>query len=145
MTHHLTFFNASPIIDVMTNKVFSGSISNNAFTYVANYFQRFFDNDMLKKRLINDLKTGQLCHLLSQKNLMLWDDDGIYLDAYEREKELFSFVMEYINHDTANRLKDLKKLLTCLKLPLLIIKKVLTLPEMTKSLKLKSEKDLSGL
>jgi len=77
------------VIDVMTNIVFVGAISNNAFTYAANNFQLIFEKDHLKKRLINELNASQMCHLLSQKNLMLWDKNGIYLDALEREKQLF--------------------------------------------------------
>lgn len=141
MAKHLDEENA---IDVMTNDVFAGAISNNAFTYVANNFQLFLDKDYLKKRLISDLNASRLCHLLSQKNLMLWDEEGIYLDALEREKQLFFFVMGFVAHDTENRLSDLKRILTCLKLPILISGKVLSVQVMGKGLKMKPE-ELSGM
>ena len=44
----------------------------------------FLDSEPLKKRLLGELGVGQLCHLLSQKSLMLWDKKtGIYLPALE--------------------------------------------------------------
>lgn len=131
-------------IDVMTNDVFAGAISNNAFTFVANNFQLFLEQDHLKKRLLSELNVSSLCHLLSQKNLMLWDKTGIYLTALEREKQLFFFVMGYVAHDNENRLPDLKRILTCLKLPILISGKVLSVEMMGKGLKKKPE-ELSGM
>lgn len=132
------------VIDVMTNDVFAGAISNNAFTYAANNFQLLLDKEHLKKRLLNELNANRLCHLLSQKNLMLWDKNGIYLDALEREKQLFFFVMGFIAHDNENRFPDLKRLLTCLKLPILIKGKVLSVAVMGKGLKKKPE-ELAGM
>ena len=131
------------VIDVMTNRLFAGAISNNAFTYAANNFQLLLEKDHLKKRLLNELNASKMCHLLSQKNLMLWDKHGIYLDALEREKQLFFFVMGFVAHDTENRLADLESLLTCLKLPILIHGKVLSLAVMAKGLKKKVE-ELAG-
>jgi len=131
-------------IDVMTNEVFVGAISNNAFTYAANNFQLIIEKDHLKKRLLSELNPNQLCHLLSQKNLMLWDKNGIYLDALEREKQLFFFVMGYMAHDCENRLTDLKRILTCLKLPILINGKILSVTLMGKGLKKKPE-ELAGM
>lgn len=132
------------VIDVMTNDVFAGAISNNAFTYAANNFQLLLDKEHLKKRLLNELNANRLCHLLSQKNLMLWDKNGIYLDALEREKQLFFFVMGFVAHDNENRFPDLKRLLTCLKLPILIKGKVLSVAVMGKGLKKKPE-ELAGM
>jgi len=132
------------IIDVMTNSVFAGAISNNAFTYAANNFQLLLEKDHLKKRLLNELNASKMCHLLSQKNLMLWDKNGIYLDALEREKQLFFFVMGFVAHDIENRLADLESILTCLKLPILIHANVLSVTVMAKGLKKKPE-ELAGM
>eukprot|EP00092_Neocalanus_flemingeri_P012008 GFUD01012945.1.p1 GENE.GFUD01012945.1~~GFUD01012945.1.p1 ORF type:complete len:926 (+),score=278.03 GFUD01012945.1:158-2935(+) len=131
-------------IDVMTNDMFAGAISNNAFTYVANHFQLFLEKDHLKKRLLSELNASKLCHLLSQKNMMLWDKNGIYLDALEREKQLFFFVMGFVAHDNKNRLPDLKRILTCLKLPILVAGKVLSVVIMGKGLETKPE-ELAGM
>ena len=35
---------------------------------------------------------------------MLWDKNGLYLDAVEREKQLFFFVMGYVAHDVEVRI-----------------------------------------
>jgi len=131
-------------VDVMTKDVFVGAVSNNAFTFVGQNFQTFLDSEHLKKRLINELGVGQICHLLSQKSLMLWDKkSGLYLPALEREKQLFFFVMSYVAHDKAARLPDLDRLLTCLKLPVLAVGKVLNCVVMAAGLKEKPE-ELSG-
>ena len=82
----------------------AGAVADNAFTYLANNFQLFLDKEHLKKRLISDIKPPFLCHILSQKSLMLWDKDGLYLDAVEREKQLFFFVMGYVAHDVEVRI-----------------------------------------
>ena len=130
-------------VDVMTNSIFAGAVSNNAFTFTANNFQLFLNKEHLKKRLISEVQPGELCHLLSQKNLMLWDKTGLYTNALEREKQLFFFVMSYVAHDVEARLQDLKKILTCLKLPLLIHGKILSLALMGQGLK-KAPEELSG-
>ena len=122
-------------IDVMTNNIFAGSVANNAFAFTANNFQLFLDKEHLKKRLIAEIKPGMLCHLLSQKSLMLWDKHGLYLDAVEREKQLFFFVMGYVAHDVEARIDDLKSILHVLKLPLLIHHKILNLSVMGAGLK----------
>ena len=122
-------------VDVMTNNIFAGAVSNNAFVYTANNFQLFLSKEHLKKRIITEIKPDMLCHLLSQKNLMLWDKHGLYLDAVEREKQLFFFVMSYVAHDVEARLGDLKSILTCLKLPLLIHAKILSVNLMGAGLK----------
>jgi hypothetical protein len=140
MAKHLDTENA---IDVMTKDIFVGAVSNNAFTYVANNFQLFLASEPLKKRLLAELGTGQLCHLLRQKGLMLWDEAGIYLPALEREKLLFFFVMSYVAHDKAGRLPDLGRLLTCLRLPLLAVGKVLSVAVMAQGLGEKPE-ELAG-
>ena len=131
-------------VDVMTNRIFAGSVSNNAFTFTANNFQLFLDKDHLKKRIIGELRPADICHLLSQKNLMLWDRSGLYTDALEREKQLFFFVLSYVAHDVEARLKDLKKILSCLKLPLLIHGKVLSVAMIGEGLK-KAPEEISGL
>ena len=122
-------------VDVMTNNIFAGAVANNAFTFTANNFQLFLDKDHLKKRLITEIKPGLLCHLLSQKYLMLWDKSGLYLNAVEREKQLFFFVLGYVAHDVENRIDDLKSILHVLKLPLLIHHKILNVNVMGAGLK----------
>ena len=130
-------------VDVMTNNIFAGAVSNNAFTFTANNFQLFLNKDHLKKRIITEVKPGELCHLLSQKNLMLWGKNGLYTDAVEREKQLFFFVMSYVAHDVETRLGELKHILSCLKLPLLIHGKILSVGMMGEGLK-KPPEELSG-
>ena len=130
-------------IDVMTNNIFAGAVSNNAFTFTANNFQLFLDKDHLKKRLITEVRPGELCHLLSQKNLMLWGRNGLYTEALEREKQLYFFVLSYVAHDVEARLVELKHILTCLKLPLLIHGKILSVGMMGDGLK-KPPEELSG-
>jgi len=131
-------------VDVMTKDVFVGAVSNNAFTFVGQNFQTFLDTEHLKKRLISELGVGQVCHLLCQKSLMLWDTKTeLYLPALEREKKLFFFVMAYVAHDKASRLPDLSRLLTCLKLPVLAVGKVLSVAVMAAGLGEKAE-ELSG-
>ena len=131
-------------IDIMTDKIFSGAVADNAFTFTANNFQLFLNKDHLKKRLMSEIKPGILAQLLSQKNLMLWDKNGVYLDAVEREKQLFFFVMGYISHDLDNRFDDLKTLLMSLRLPLLIHNKILSLSLMGAGLK-KPPEELAGI
>ena len=130
-------------VDVMTNNIFAGAVSNNAFSYTANNFQLFLNKEHLKKRIITEVKPGELCHLLSQKNLMLWNKNGLYTDALEREKQLFFFVMSYVAHDVERRLGELKNILSCLKLPLLIHGKILSVGMMGEGLK-KAPEELSG-
>ena len=139
MAKHLDEENA---IDVMTKDIFVGAVSNNAFAWVANNFQTFLDSDPLKSRLFSELGVGQLSHLLRQRGLMLWDKQGIYLPALLREKQLFSFVLAYVAHDKTTRLPDLTRLLTCLKLPLLIESQALCLAALAEGLDEKEE-DLS--
>ena len=141
MAKHLDKENA---IDVMTKDIFVGSVSNNAFAWVANNFQTFLDSEPLKKRMFVELGVGQLSHLLRQRGLMLWDKQGLYLPALEREKQLFFFAMAYVAHDKATRLPDLARLLACLKLPLLVESKVLSLAVMAEGLGEKEE-ELSGM
>ena len=141
MAKHLDKDNA---IDVMTKDIFVGAVSNNAFAWVANNFQTFLDSEPLKKRMFVELGVGQLSHLLRQRGLMLWDKQGLYLPALEREKQLFFFVMAYVAHDKVTRLPDLSRLLACLKLPLLVESKVLSLAVMAKGLGEKEE-ELSGV
>ena len=130
-------------VDVMTNNIFAGAVSNNAFSFTANNFQLFLNKEHLKKRIITEVKPGELCHLLSQKNLMLWNKNGLYTDALEREKQLFFFVMSYVAHDVERRLGELKNILSCLKLPLLIHGKILSVGMMGEGLK-KAPEELSG-
>ena len=141
MAKHLDKENA---IDVMTKDIFVGSVSNNAFAWVANNFQTFLDSEPLKKRMFVELGVGQLSHLLRQRGLMLWDKQGLYLPALEREKQLFFFVMAYVAHDKATRLPDLTRLLACLKLPLLVESKALSPAVMAEGLGEKVE-ELSGV
>ena len=122
-------------VDLMTDNIFAGAVANNACAYTANNFQLFLNKEHLKKRIITEVKPGLLCHLLTQKNLMLWDKNGLYLDAVEREKQIFFFVMGYIAHDIEARMGDLKSILTCLKLPLLIHAKIMTVTLMGVGLK----------
>ena len=141
MAKHLDKENA---IDVMTKDIFVGAVSNNAFAWVANNFQTFLDSEPLKKRMFEELGVGQLSHLLRQRGLMLWDKQGLYLPALEREKQLFFFVMAYVVHDKTTRLPDLARLLACLKLPLLTESKVLSLTVMAEGLG-ETEEELSGV
>ena len=131
-------------IDVMTNNIFAGAVSNNAFAFTANNFQLFLSKEHLKKRLISEIKPDFMCNILGQKNLMLWDKNGIYLDAVEREKQLFFFVLGYIAHDIEGRLDDLKSLLSSLRLPLLIQAKILSVNMMGAGLK-KPPEVLAGM
>jgi len=132
-------------VDVMTKEIFFGPISNKAYVYTANNFQLFINDEALKNRLLSELNSSQMCHLLSMKNLMLWDTGtGLYLTAIEREKQIFALVVEYIREKKESRLKDLVKILTCLKLPLLISNGVLTVDTLAESLSEKPE-DLSQL
>ena len=114
-------------VDIMTDNIFAGAVADNAFTFTANNFQLFLNKDHLKKRIISEIKPGLLGHLLNQKNLMLWDKDGVYLDAVEREKQLFFFLLSYISHDLDNRFDHFKPILMSLRLPLLIHHKILNL------------------
>ena len=74
---------------------------------------------------------------------MLWNKNGLYTDALEREKQLFFFVMSYVAHDVERRLGELKNILSCLKLPLLIHGKILSVGMMGDGLK-KAPEELSG-
>ena len=140
MAKHLDQENA---IDMITKDIFEGAIANSAFLYVANNFQTFLNSEPLKKRVLEDLGPGQVCHILRQKGLMLWDKDNLYLAAMEREKQLFFFVMSYVAADKASRLADLPRLLACLRLPLLAVGKVLSLAVMAEGLGEKEE-ELAG-
>merc|ERR1711892_643769 len=137
--------NEDNVVDVMTNNLFAGAVSNSGFIYAANNFQILLSSDKLKKRLLTELNVSQICHLLSQKNLMLWDaKTGLYLQGQQREKQLFFFVMAYVVHDKENRLPDLKRILTCLKLPLLVSAKVLSVVVMGQGLK-EAPEELAGM
>jgi len=137
--------NEDNVVDVMTNNLFAGAVSNSGFIYAANNFQILLSSDKLKKRLLTELNVSQICHLLSQKNLMLWDTKtGLYLQGQQREKQLFFFVMAYVVHDKENRLPDLKRILTCLKLPLLVSAKVLSVVVMGQGLK-EAPEELAGM
>jgi hypothetical protein len=62
----------------------------------------------------------QMCDILCQKGLMLWEAGSRqYLAAHEREKQLLFFLLAFVAQDKAARLPQLKSLLQCLRLALL--------------------------
>merc|ERR1712038_1005580 len=130
-------------IDLVSQDIFSGPVANNAFKFIGENFQIFMEKEELKKRLIQEANVDTVVNLLQQKYLMLWHPTGLYLNGIEREKKLFFFVMSYIAHDIDQRLPELARPLTALKLPLLAATKVLSVQVMGEGLKVNPE-ELSG-
>ena len=67
-----------------------------AYDYIASNFQILLKEKKLKERMLSELPAHKLTRILGSRNLMLWDENGAYLGAADREKQLLFLVLGYV-------------------------------------------------
>jgi len=131
-------------MDMIKKPVFQGSMADMAYDYIASNFQILLKEKKLKERMLSELPAHKLTRILGSRNLMLWDENGAYLGAADREKQLLFLVLGYVAQEKESRLPEFKKMMRALKVSLLVVKKLINMMALGAGFKVPPE-EVSGM